>query len=106
MTVDTDTGASRLRRILKFERTRGCQNAAVVGGLDALLRNLLGQSPDESSPVLNVVLSLQGKQYADLSVEHRQAWLGRALALLDGGARQGLPKQGPPAPNRSHAGAV
>ena len=41
MAVERIAASDRLKRVLQFERARGCQNTAVIGGIDALLRNLL-----------------------------------------------------------------
>jgi len=77
-----DEAAERLRRILMVEQQRGCQDRAVMGGLDRLLGNLLAQQPAGDTPVLGVVQTLGRRRYADLAETERRDWIERALRLL------------------------
>jgi len=75
-------GTERLRRILAVEQQRGCEDRAVMGGLDRLLSNLLAQQPRGETPVLSVVQTLGRHRYAELGEAERRAWIERALRLL------------------------
>src|SRR5579885_3131589 len=80
--LSMDEAAGRLRRVLAVERQGGCQDRAVMGGLDRLLSNLLAQQPQGETPVLAVVQTLGRHRYAELGAEERRAWIERALRLL------------------------
>ncbi len=80
--LSIDEAAGRLRRVLAVERQGGCQDRAVMGGLDRLLGNLLAQQPQGETPVLAVVQTLGRHRYAELGAEERRAWIERALRLL------------------------
>jgi len=76
----TVEAARRLRNILQFERDKGCADKAVIGGLDALLRNLLAQEPqgDDTSPVLGVVQTLGRRSYAAPTHARSPGWIPTA----------------------------
>ena len=88
------------RKILELERSRGYQNKAVVGGLDAFLQR---QAPDlallaaEGDPD-----SLLSVSYDALTSVERQEWIGRWLARLDAG----LHENGAPSLRAQAAGTV
>ena len=73
-----------LRKILDLERSTGCRNKAVVGGLDAFLeRQVQHLTPlagdGDPGALLNVT-------YDDLATDERAAWIERWLSRLDRGA--------------------
>jgi len=83
MAAEAAAAADRLRRILQVEQIRGCTDATVIGGIDALLRNLLAQENGvPGSPVENTIQALAGKAYGKLDVPARRSWVDRALRLL------------------------
>ena len=80
--------AQKLYEILRLERERGFDNAAVIGGLDGFLR----ESGSELAPIVE---GLEG--YGGLAPERRSDWANRAVKRMrtqggvvfrtDGGAR-------------------
>src|SRR5579883_3252528 len=80
--LSIDEAAGRLRRVLAVEWQGGCQDRAVMGGLDRLLSNLLAQQPEGETTVLAVIQTLGRHRYAELGAEERHAWIERALRLL------------------------
>jgi ATP-dependent DNA helicase RecG len=85
--------AQHLRNILQLERKLGCQNKAVMGGLDALLRNVVRDNG--TAPVEEAVRALPPGGYRALPPADRARWIDNALAALAG--RQRVAKA-PPQP--------
>jgi len=83
MAAITPPATDRLRNVLRFELARGCEDQAVIGGLDALLTNLLGSS-QPGSPVEEAVLALPAHSYGGMPREARRGWIERALVILSG----------------------
>lgn len=82
MAVERIPASDRLKRILQFERARGCADTAVIGGIDALLRNLLSPASGPPAPAVHTAVKLLGKRaYASLSAEARRAWIDAVLSL-------------------------
>ena len=77
-----------LAGILKLERSQGCLDKAVIGGLDRFLQNNI----DELRPLIG-----EPARYADLNPERRASWVDQALAAVGNalpdrpGARQRRP---------------
>ena len=65
--------AQKLYEILRLERERGFDNAAVIGGLDGFLR----ESGAELAPIVE---GLEG--YGGLAPEQRSKWAGRAVKRM------------------------
>ncbi|MCD6520378.1 MAG: DNA helicase RecG, partial [Anaerolineae bacterium] len=86
----------KLERILNLEREQGCQNRAVIGGLERFLRYWEKEAREETKrrrPPLSVdtvVEKLQG--YVSFSVEKRRQVIEEILALLRAEAESSLPK--------------
>ena len=74
--------AERLARILDLERTNGCHDRAVIGGLDAFLERQAGQSAD----VQELARRLAPARYRELSPAARTTWLNTEIARLTGAA--------------------
>ena len=70
-----------LRTVLTRELEMGARDAAVEGGLDALLR---AQARDEppGSALLRMAMALPPTGYASLGPDERETWLRRALATV------------------------
>ncbi len=87
-----NSALTALAGILKLERSQGCLDKAVIGGLDRFLQNNI----DELRPVIG-----EPARYADLDAERRAAWVDRTLAAI-GGAPSSKPaaRQRRPAPRR------
>ena len=74
----------RVRRILEAELARGCDDRAVLGGLDALLRRAAGAPEVAGHPFATALRRLPGGGYRSLSSKERRAWLELALRALRG----------------------
>jgi len=86
----------RLRKILSLEQSKGCDNSAVMGGLDRFLRTLLERNGlPAGSPVAQALRALPPGGYARLSKAERRRWLDGALAAASGAP---LPAPRGPAP--------
>lgn len=71
----------RLQVVLELELQRGCDNTAVEGGLDELIRTQArGEQP--GSPLLRMVANLPAAGYRSLIVEDRRVWARRAVATI------------------------
>src|SRR5947199_8671667 len=82
MAVERTPAADRLRRILQFERLRGCADSTVIGGVDALLRNLLAPAAGDPAPIVHTAVKLLGhRTYAALAPQARRAWIDQVLEL-------------------------
>ncbi len=72
-----------LRKVLQLERSRGFDDGAVIGGLDAFLGRYLGDNPQPlGRPVWAVIQSLPRRGYAALRPAERQRWAEELLAAL------------------------
>ena len=91
--------AERLARILDLERTNGCHDRAVIGGLDAFLERHAGQSAD----VQQLAGRLAPARYRELSPAARTTWLNAEIARLTGDATTA--PAGAPAPAQPAATA-
>ncbi|HZU76404.1 MAG TPA: hypothetical protein VFA70_06540, partial [Dehalococcoidia bacterium] len=59
--------------MLQAERARGCDDRTVIGGLDALARNLaLRGDVAPGSPLSRVLIELRERPYGRLSPEERR----------------------------------
>ena len=93
-----NSALTALAGILKLERSQGCLDKAVIGGLDRFLQN----NVDELRPVIG-----EPARYADLTAERRTAWVDRTLAAIGSApparpaARQRRPATSRPARRRS-----
>jgi ATP-dependent DNA helicase RecG len=77
---------ARLLKVLEFERSKGCADRAVTGGLDGFLANLLrNDSPEIGSAVAEQVRALPAGGYKSLTPLKRKAWLEGLLAELKAG---------------------
>ncbi len=99
----TLSDTARLRRVFELELGRGCDNGAVIGGIDRLLiqmteDGLLGPR----HPLRARVKELPAAGYRGLPPEEREAWLrGTVRALSDSPAPPPAPVIGfTPAPER------
>ena len=98
-----------LVRILRLERSRGCSNNAVVGGLDRFLQRLVQDGTGD--PLLKSLQrhGLLDVTYADMALPQRERWVQEVERLLGrlpkpAGRRQGGPdstKTTASPPNRS-----
>ncbi len=68
-----NSALTALAGILKLEQSQGCQDKAVIGGLDRFLQNNI----DELRPLIG-----EPARYADLSADRRAEWVDRTLAAL------------------------
>ena len=91
--------AERLARILDLERTNGCHDRAVIGGLDAFLERHAEQSAD----VQELAWRLAPARYRELSPAARTTWLNAEIARLTGDATTA--PAGAPAPAQPAATA-
>lgn len=75
----------RLRKILQFERAKGCEDRVVTSGLDSFLKNVLA---DRSQPVelavAQAIRSLPDGGYRALPRAERRRWLDDVLAVAEG----------------------
>jgi ATP-dependent DNA helicase RecG len=95
----------RLRRVLELELRRGCDNGAVIGGLDRFLAH--ARSEPAVVQVLALAADLGARGYAGLPVRERRRWIRQVLegkapeAEAPAGrrpaARVAPPKPAPPA---------
>ena len=84
MTADFAT----LRLALEGELQRGCDDARLDGGLDALLRQqAIGEPP--RSALLRMVGALPDQGYRALDRDARRVWVRRALATIAAAGRNG-----------------
>ena len=78
--------AEPLRKILKFEHSKGYADSAVFGGLDKFLRNWAGQTiASITSPqLINRFhkLHLVNPNYASLTKQQRKEWVKTVLDFL------------------------
>ncbi len=75
----------RLRKILELERTKGCDDTAVMGGLDRFLRTILGRDGlPARSPAVRAIRSLPPGGYRALTSTARRRWLEQTLAAASG----------------------
>jgi ATP-dependent DNA helicase RecG len=72
----------RFRNVLQLELKRGCDNGAVIGGLDRFLAN--ARTDRALARLIDQASALGSAGYAGLTRVERRAWL---RALLDGKAR-------------------
>lgn len=85
----------RLRKVLEFERSKGCSDRAVTGGLDAFLRNLTRNDASElSNGVFARIQALPVAGYRSLTPLKRKEWLESVLAHMKGNG--GAPRQPTP----------
>ncbi len=76
----------RLRKVLEFERQKGCTDRGVATGLDSFLQNLLrNDAPDVGSGVVAQVHALPDGGYRSLTPLKRKAWLEGLLTELKSG---------------------
>jgi ATP-dependent DNA helicase RecG len=86
MAANLPLPGERLARILRAERAHGAADRTVYGGIDALLKNLLGQAgPGTETPILTAMQCLGNRRYAQLDRQARLAWIDRVLALIERG---------------------
>ncbi|MBI4267576.1 MAG: hypothetical protein HY662_02195, partial [Chloroflexi bacterium] len=74
-----------LRKVLELEINKGYLNSAVIGGLDRFLRKWAGQAAESlgTPEALRRFKNLLDKSdYASMSTERRQRWLGEVLGFL------------------------
>ena len=71
-----------LRRILQFERQRGCADSAVIGGLGGFLANWLGRVPPPGQSAAASLIAPLG-HYADLTLAARATAIAAVLAELE-----------------------
>jgi ATP-dependent DNA helicase RecG len=80
----TELPVENLRKILQLERSKGFDDSAVIGGLDALLGRYLQENPQPlGRPIWAVIQSLPRRGYAGLRPAERQRWVDQLLAALD-----------------------
>jgi len=82
VTAVAGTEAARLRRVFELERERGCDNKAVMGGLDRFLIQL--QEDDLAPPKLRArVSTLPSSGYRSLGEDERKLWIEGTLTALN-----------------------
>jgi len=78
--------AEPLRKVLELEMEKGCQDSAVIGGLDGFLRRWVGQAAGSlATPRLLSRfrrLGLAKSDYSSLSQPQREKWIGEILQFL------------------------
>ncbi len=73
----------QLRKILELERSRGCNDTAVVGGLDRFLRTALLGDGRALRPHVRAALRRTGARgYRSLTAAGRRAWLEETLRQI------------------------
>ena len=74
---------ARLRRVFELELERGCDNGAVIGGIDRLLIQMDEDGLlDTRHPLRARMGSLPAAGYRSLAVGDRQAWLRQTIRTL------------------------
>ncbi|MGB2694689.1 MAG: ATP-dependent DNA helicase RecG [Dehalococcoidia bacterium] len=75
----------QLRKILQLERTKGCKDDAVYGGLDGFLSTVREHDGlTNDSPVSQAIDSLPAGGYRALPTTERRGWLDATLAAATG----------------------
>lgn len=93
MSVVQASDAVRLRRVFELEKERGCDNKAVMGGLDRLLIQMAEDGlMTPSSPLGQRFKTLPQSGYRSLPEDERKAWVDGTLRALS------VPFQARPAP--------
>ena len=97
----TDDALSRLKRILQFELSKGCDDSAVIGGLDRYLEN--ARQDSRAAALLKRAPPLT-RGYGALPAAARRRWIEGALKAAPSAARtagestRGRPRAAPAAP--------
>ncbi|MEO8538697.1 MAG: ATP-dependent DNA helicase RecG, partial [bacterium] len=90
MTTAQASDAARLRRVFELERERGCDNKAVMGGLDRLLIQMIEDGLITPASPLGVRFkALPTSGYRSLPEEERRAWVELTIQALSGPASAG-----------------
>ncbi len=101
MSAVAPADAVRLRRVFELERDRGCDNKAVMGGLDRMLIQMAEDGIMAPSSPLGVRFrALPPSGYRSLPEDARRAWIDGTIAALAAPAsadRQGGAPARPPA---------
>ncbi|KAA0231514.1 hypothetical protein EDM76_10825, partial [bacterium] len=83
MVPATDT--DRLRRVFELELQRGCDNQAVIGGLDRMLIQMAEDGLlNRGDPLRERVRTLPPQGYRSLPEDDRRAWLQGTIRALTG----------------------
>ncbi len=101
MSAVASTDASRLRRVFELERERGCDNKAVMGGLDRMLIQMAedGLMPPQS-PLAERFRNLPREGYRSFGEDERKQWIEGTISALSRESRP-APPSAPSAPTRS-----
>ena len=93
-----------LGRVLQLEAKQGCRDAAVVGGLDGMLRHQRERAGAPQQQVIaRLIASLPREGYRSLGGEQRKAWVSAAQRSLRPGSK---PPGGPAATDRRRSRAA
>lgn len=106
MTAVATPDAARVRRVFELEKERGCDNRAVMGGLDRMLIQMVedGLIPDGSA-LAERFRELPGGGYRSLSDDARREWVEQTIrALSSPGPGPLVPAAAQRAPARRLAG--
>ena len=77
--------ADRLLKVFQLELGRGCDNQAVIGGLDRLLIQLAEDGAVKvNTPLIRRIRALPSAGYKSLNDEDRRAWVAGTVAALSG----------------------
>lgn len=101
------TDSSRLRRVFELELQRGCDNQAVIGGLDRMLIQMAEDGLlERGDPLRECVRTLPQQGYRSLPEEERRAWVEATIRALSAPVPAARPPLTPPlarrpAPRRS-----
>ncbi len=83
MTAVTPSDATRLRRVFELERERGCDNKAVMGGLDRMLIQMAEDGiMTPGSPLGQRFKTLPQSGYRSLPEDERTAWVDATISAL------------------------
>ena len=83
MSTAAPTDTTRLRRVFELERERGCDNKAVMGGLDRMLIQMAEDGlMTPSSPLGGRFKALPQAGYRSLPEEQRKAWVEATITAL------------------------
>jgi ATP-dependent DNA helicase RecG len=97
MASDPSAAFDRLRRILVLEQKRGCDDGAVIGGMQRFLTNWLAQWPAADRGWAERIAASLGS-YAGAGQETRKRLLEAAIDMLAAGPGASLELPSPPGP--------
>ena len=102
MTAVAGADTLRLRRVFELERDRGCDNKAVMGGLDRMLIQMAEDGLMTTSSPLGIRFkALPRAGYRSLPEDERRSWVEATIAALST-----TPSFAPPSPAKKPATAA